>query len=356
LSNRSQFVDIDGHSSSFLNILCGVPQGSILGPLLYLIYVNDISNSCNGNILSFADDTTLYMSNSNLRALFLEANEQVSKLFDWFCANRLSLNPTKTKYIIIRPHQQQCNFTGLNVAINSTILKRIGNDCEEKSVTFLGIFIDENLSWKYHMAHVNKRISSALFSIKQVKNILPKDCLRALYFALIHSHICYGILAWGNCTAKTLHRTVILQKSAIRTINNAKLKSHTDPLFKATNIMKITDQYIFQSTLFVFDFITKYLPCSFEKMFIFNHDIPNSRVTRQCDLLYEARCKTNFANKLPLYAIPKIWNKWFRTSPQNMSRSKFKYVMKANIVSAYQAHVTCTNSVCPDCVPQSNHV
>ena len=146
------------------------------------------------------------------------------------------------------------------------------------------------------------------------------------------------------------------RKSAIRTINNAKLKSHTDPLFKATNIMKITDQYIFQSTLFVFDFITKYLPCSFEKMFIFNHDIPNSRVTRQCDILYEARCKTNFANKLPLYAIPKIWNKWFRTSPQNMSRSKFKYVMKANIVSAYQAHVTCTNSVCPDCVPQSNHV
>ena len=190
------------------------------------------------------------------------------------CSNRLSLNPTKTKSIIIRPHQQQCNFTGLNVAINNNILKRIGNDCEEKSVKFLGIFIDENLSWKYHIAHVNKRISSALFSIKQVKNIVP-----TLYFSLVHSHICYGILAWGICKVKTLHCSALFLKRAFRTINNAKFNSHTESLFKATSIMKITDQYIFQSTLFVFDFITKYLPYSFEQMFRFNHDIPNSRAT-----------------------------------------------------------------------------
>jgi len=88
--------------------------------------------------------------------------------------------------------------------------------------------------------------------------------------------------------------------------------SPTDPLFKATSIIKITDQYIFQSTIFVFDFITKYLSYSFEQMFRFNHDIPNSRATRQLDLFYETRCKTHFANKLPLYAI----------LPQNISRSK----------------------------------
>ena len=129
LANISQFVDIDSHSSSLLNMQCGVAQGYIVGPLLYLIYVNYIPNSCNGNILSFADDTTLCMSNCNLQALFLEANETVNKLFHWFCAKRLSLNPTKNKYIVIRPHLQQCNFTGLRVAINNDILKTIGNDC-----------------------------------------------------------------------------------------------------------------------------------------------------------------------------------------------------------------------------------
>jgi len=177
--------------------------------------------------------------------------------------------------------------------------------------------------------------------------------LRALYFPLVHSHICYGLLAWGNCNVKTLHRTALLQKRAIRTINNAKFKSYW-PFIQSYNIMKITDQNIFQSALFVFD-ITKCLPYSFEQIFRFSHDIPNSRATRQSDLLYETECKTNFANKLLLYAIPKIWNKWFHTLPQNRSRSKFKNVMRANNFSSYQSRVTCFNSsLCPDCIPQAS--
>ena len=118
--------------------------------------------------------------------------------------------------------------------------------------------------------------------------------------------------------------------------------------------MKIIDQYIFQSTIFVFDFITIYLPYSFEQMFRFNHDIPNSRAIRQSDLLYETRCKTNFANKLPLYAIPKIWNKWYLTLPQYMSSSKLKNVMKPNIFSSYQSQIICSNSFCPDRFPQAS--
>ena len=95
---------------------------------------------------------------------------------------------------------------------------------------------------------------------ERTKNILQKDCLIALCFLLVYCHIYYGILTRGNSNVKILHRTVLLQKRAIRTINNAKFNSHIDPLFKATSIMKITDKYIFKSTLFVFDFITKYIP------------------------------------------------------------------------------------------------
>ncbi len=102
LSDRHQYVEMEGNRSGILPIKIGVPQGSILGPLLYLIYVNDIGNSCKGNVLSFADDTTLYSSHSNIEQLFANANKHINDLYQWFCANRLSLNANKTKYIWLR--------------------------------------------------------------------------------------------------------------------------------------------------------------------------------------------------------------------------------------------------------------
>jgi len=118
--------------------------------------------------------------------------------------------------------------------------------------------------------------------------------------------------------------------------------------------MKVTDQHIFQSTLIIFHFIQKYLPYSFEQMFRFNHDIPNSRATTQSELLYEIKCKTNFDNKSPLYAIPKMWKELFHTLPQNMPRSQIKYVMKEIIISSYQSQITYNNSFCLDCYLQAS--
>ena len=144
LTDRVQYVEIDGHKSSHPQIKCGVPQGSILGPLLYLIYVNDICFSCNGSILSFADDTTIYVSDSNIDILFNNANILINYLFIWFCSNRLSLNPNKTNYIVIRPSSLKGDLSQKKLLIENTLLHRIGKDCDEKAAKFLGILIDEN--------------------------------------------------------------------------------------------------------------------------------------------------------------------------------------------------------------------
>ena len=110
LSNRIQYVQFENKNSSLLNILCGVPQGSILGPLLYLIYVHDINQSCNGNISSFADDTTMFLSHSDIKTLHLEANQQLNHVYEWFCAN-------KCKYIIIKTPGKlpTCNLQNYNI-------------------------------------------------------------------------------------------------------------------------------------------------------------------------------------------------------------------------------------------------
>ena len=117
LSNRSQFVDLEGTESSYRNIEYGVAQGSILGPLLYLIYVNDINYSCDANILSFADDTTVYVSNNNVKKLYEEANLEINKLYEWFCSNGLSLNINKTKYMVMRPKSKVENLKELEMSI-----------------------------------------------------------------------------------------------------------------------------------------------------------------------------------------------------------------------------------------------
>jgi len=249
LSNRKQFVDFDNNKSSVQKIECGVPQGSILGPLLYLIYVNDIANSSNGNILSFADDTSLYLSDSNLDSLFVNANLEVNKLFNWFCANRLSLNPTKTKFLVLRTPNNPPNTTEQKLFINGTPLAQIGSNFTEQSTKFLGLHLDEFLSWKNHLAQINKKIAYALFMIKQTKHFLPVSSLKTLYFALIHPHLTYGILAWGSASSPILYKTKMLQKLAIRAINRAHYNSHTDPLFKNDGILKVNDLYESQVAL-----------------------------------------------------------------------------------------------------------
>jgi len=155
---------------------------------------------CNGSILSFADDTTFCVSDSNPDILFNNANILINSLFISFCSNQLSLNPNKTKHIVIRHPSLKGDLFQKHILIENTFLHRIGKDCDEKGHKFLGILIDENLTWKHHLSHINQKVSRALFSLKQVKHFLPKQCMKRLYYSLIHSHLSYGNLVWGNKT------------------------------------------------------------------------------------------------------------------------------------------------------------
>ena len=349
LTNRTQYVELDGQKSTSTNITIGVPQGSILGPLLYLIYVNDIGNSCTSNILSFADDTTIYLSDHNPVQLYHKANTQINLLFEWFCANRLSLNASKTNYIVIKPPHIRPDLNAYNIFIKDTKLSRLGNECEYKCAKFLGIYIDENLTWKDHVSNINKKKSKALFSIKQLKNVLPADCLNILYNSLIHSHLSYGIIAWGSATKSTLKQTINLQKRAIRIAHKTNFNSHTDPLFRSSRVMKLTDLYEYSSTIFMHDYMSHNLPISFNNTFSKNSEAPNSRTTRQSEHLFVARCPTQFASKLPLFTFPKLYNKWLQLDAFKGSRSHAKRQISNTIFSSYLSQVKCTNKRCIDC-------
>ncbi len=165
-------------------------------------------------------------------------------------------------------------------------MQQVGNKNEESSTKFLGVLLDENLTWKMHLKHINTKISRAMFSIKQVKNMLPLDSLRTLYFSMIHPHLSYGILAWGNATTSNLKHTITLQKRAIRLINRSAYNSHTDPLFKNSQILKLNDLYTYETTMFMYKYMTNKLPPSFANIFIQNHLRQEHHNTRQVNLLH----------------------------------------------------------------------
>ena len=157
LSDRKQFVHINGQNSSLCDIVCGVPQGSVLGPLLFLLYVNDLPNiSKKLNFFLFADDTNIYLDSFNLYSLQTIVNKELSKLYDWLCINRLSLNISKTNFVIFNPPNKPTST--VTILINKIAIK------EESFVKYLGIFIDSKLTFKFHIEELKKKFLDPLVS------------------------------------------------------------------------------------------------------------------------------------------------------------------------------------------------
>ena len=322
LSNRKQYTTINDHTSSLLNITTGVPQGSILGPILLLIYINDICYSSNLKLLCFADDTTAYQSGPNINNLITDVNAQLEHLYDWLCSNKLSLNVKKTYYTIFRPHSNIKLQLNQQILIKNEPIQQIGQANEHDAVKFLGIYIDKHLTWDRQISATCANISKSIFAINRVKKFLPHAALKSVYFALIHSRMQYGIEAWGN--AKDLHKLFIVQKRAIRVINNKHYRYHTDPLFKTDKIIKIYDLYLLHVSSFMHDFTYHKLPISFDTFIIQENETNYSIITRQQDRLYKTRPRTNFSSKLPKHTFVNIWNDIDIPTQRIISKIKFK--------------------------------
>ena len=187
--------------------------------------------------------------------------------------------------------------------------------------------------------------------IKQSKQFLPPDSLKTLYHALIQPHLTYGILAWGNAKQSVLNRTVILQKRAIRMINNVPYNTHTEPLFKKNKILQLKDLYMNEALLFMNSYLSNQLPRSFDHMFKFNHEGPGLIQTRQASQFHMVQCNTKFASELPLFSLPKIWNNWIKTQKYKIknSRSSLKNILRNSFIATYMERVHCTNIKCKEC-------
>jgi hypothetical protein len=252
LSNRRQFTRINLANSSTSMISWGVPQGSVLGPLLFIIYVNDIFHlNLKGDLTMYADDTALTCCAKDDLVLELETNEDMKKIRHWLECNYLSLNATKTeivKYsgssfvtpISVKVHKQDC-------------LSDLACECPQlscvKSAKYLGMIVDYMLSWKPHVTSLWHKLLKANATLYKLRNHSEKT-LKAVYYAFVQSQIQYGISCYGGTYQSTLLPIINIQKKIIRRVAHADYLDSSGPLFRRLNILSFQRLYMFRLGIF----------------------------------------------------------------------------------------------------------
>ena len=330
LENRKQYVSIGTCTSSNKPIACGVPQGSVLGPLLFLLYINDLPNCL--NLLEahlFADDTNLFYANKNLAELEMIVNIELEEIQMWLSANRLSLNIAKTNFVIFRPHQKKLPFQ-IKLKINYEHLK------QEEYIKYLGIFIDCNLKWNKHINYITKKINRNIGLLSKLRYLVNWKILIDLYYSFIYPFLTYALIVWGHTYPTILKPLLFIQKRAIRIITYSGYRDHSSPLFKLTYILKLPDLIYFQTGIFMFKFYNNLQPKCFDNFFTkvnSTHSYSTRLSARKTYSLPKAR--TNYG----LFSLksqgPKIWNSINEAFKNEKHISTFKLKVKSFLIEQY---------------------
>ena len=237
LTDRSQYVIYDGVESEIRPVECGIPQGSILGPLFFIISMNNI---CNVSDLMFAimyaDETCFLMNGTDLHKLIKQLNVEVDSLCTWFKSNKLSLNTQKTFYMIF--HRARLKSIDDDVIMDNNALIKVN------AIKYLGVIVDNKLNWIDHITYVKNKISKGLGIMYKDRRYLHKSSLRNLYHAYIYSYLTYCIEVWG-CTSKCqLNALLLLQKKIIRIMTFSPYLAYTDPIYKDFAILPFDKSFI----------------------------------------------------------------------------------------------------------------
>ena len=324
LQNRSQFVLFHNSESDKASILCGVPQGSILGPLLFLVYINDLQYvSKLVTPIMYADDTNLFLSGSDLRNLTATLNNELSKYMTWMSCNKLSVNITKTNYMIFRRTRQKLPEQIVKLYINGTEIDKVS------SAKFLGVILDETMSWLPHISHIKSKIAKGIGVICKARKYLNLKALKSIYYSFVYPHLIYCIEVWG-CACKTYLTPIIkIQRKAIRLIHSLPFSQDPEPIFKQSEILPFQQLLYFSTTLFIFKYRKGLLPGIFHTLYDFpNHDYD----TRGQSLMIIPPCRSTMAQRCIRYTGVKVGNKLntkieWKCSFHSFKRNLKKYLL-----------------------------
>jgi len=322
LKNRNQAVKINSTLSDFQNVNIGIPQGSILGPLLFIIYVNCLPNCVDCKTVMYADDTTLMCKGKTKQDIQNKLESCLFNIAKWFKANELTLNVDKTKLMICGTKCQLEKFNDVNVFYNNNVIERVSE------FKYLGVKFDCCMTWSNHVDYLCSSIAKRIGIIKRVKHFMPRHTLTMLSNALVIPLFDYGSTVWSNFSQESQLKLQVLHNNLARTILSADIRTHVDDMMAALEWIKLKDRWENHLLILVFKCLKNLSPAYLSSQFNFIHDYHNYATrNHSSNTLVVPKFKSNSGKRTFHVRSAYIWNNLpttIRTEVNVLSLGQFK--------------------------------
>ena len=320
LSERQQMCCVNGHSSNSHFLRCGVPQGTILGPLLFLIYINDLPNCLvHSRARVFADDTNLTYASNNIYDINHNFNEDLAHVSEWLSANRLTLNQTKTEFMLIGSHQRMNTFHATpSLAINNVPVRQVSHT---KS---LGTHIDEKLSWNVHIEKLCKKVASGIGALKRIRHFVSPSTMQLIYNCLVQPYFDYCSVIWDSCGSTRADKLQKLQNRAARVLTSSSYDTNADYLFEILGWRNLASQRKIAKAIMVYKSVNGLAPDYLSEMFVDRSNITNYTLRDTTGKLAIPQPRTNYLKNSFSYSGAVLWNSLPTELRQASCLRKFK--------------------------------
>ena len=303
LTNRYQYVALGQTHSSKRLISCGVPQGSVLGPLLFLIYINDIAKcSSTGRIRIFADDTSAFIEGQNIEDVISKSEKLMNSLNIWFKSNKLTLSESKSCFLLFRSQQSKVNEIPNTLKFGEKSISR------ENSVKYLGITLEEHLNWNEHVQNVCSSLRKCFSVFYGIRDFINKEQIRTLYYSLVYSKIVYALAVYGQTTQENLLQLQRLQNGLLKVLTKNKLFYSTNKLHNNLKILKVEDMVEQEILTFVFNFKNERLPNIFNDKFKLRKNNNQMRTRNIENHMITPSTRTNYGEQTVRVKGALLWN------------------------------------------------
>lgn len=322
LSHRMQSVKIGCSLSSLKELNIGIPQWSILGPLLFIIFVNDLPDCVSCKTVMYADDTSLLVSSNNANILQNELSKNMCNIASWFKKNNLTLNLSKTKFMLFGTSHSLEQFKDISLLYDGNVIDRVDH------FKYLGIIFDSTMTWSNHIDYLCSNVSKRCGIIRRVKYLLPNHILKRLADSLVLPHFDYCSHVWSNCSLTLSSKLQVHQNNLARIILSADIKTSIDSMMNSLNWLKLNDRWTNQILIMIFKCLIGNAPDYLCSQFTFTNSVHN-HVTRgqSSNTLTIPTYKTNSGIRKFHVRASNLWNNLdahIRSNFDSLSLSQFK--------------------------------